>query len=1047
MFMSKLLKSRFILEVVFGVMAVSFLSAFALATVSAEEMMTAEAPCTITKTLKFGSKGYEVKCLQKNLGVKTTGYFGKLTKAAVVAFQTSKGLKADGVFGAKSRAAWSASAMMVAAPVVPAVAPAPVAAATGPVAVALATDTPAAGSSIVNSQATASVASFTFTGKGTVSSVTLKRTGFSDSTTLTNVYLYDGMTRLTDGYSFSSTTSELTMNNLGIMIDGSKNIMVKADVLSTATNTSSTIAVSLVGFTSGTDKNTVNLSGNVVAVVSAPIATITFSGVNTVSAKPVDAGTTTTLWGAPIQVNTRDLWLKGINFRITGSAPSDALSSIKLYVNGEEKAMDKVVTIMGTTYSMFDLSAAPIKLTTGAHNLEVRAKIEKGSNRDVTFAVQQAADVVVFDPQVGVNIAIGTSGAGVLPNTAGKVTINTGSVSVEKDSTFNTLTNIVGGSSNVPIAKFKVRAYGEDVKVSSIIVTPSFPTNPANPAPAGLDNISLYFNGSQIGTQQDWTSGNLTFQLGSQMIVSAGVDSILEVRSDIRTNASVNYISGSIKADLAVGASNAQGQSSLTSINVPTGVINGTTLTIQTANLAISKNPNYSTQNVNPNDSGVKIGSFVLQNQSSVESVRITTLNVALTFGDGTSATNYTALKTSETSGSGATPIQPAASNSFSVDFTLAPGATKTIDILANTGSATGNTVKVTATLTVTSIGSTSNISTTSSVIPGQTLTSTTGTVDNPTVVTASTTSAQFIAAGGTAGAADASKLTLNFVSTNGASVINKLKFTATDSDANNDAISFVKVGGVSAPVVGGTAYLTGLSLQVPNGGSLSKEVLVSYSKVGTGATTPGTTASVALSEFEYTSGGTTITTTGLTIPATAINMTLVGSKPTVIVPSVTGSGFSLTSDMKIGEVTVVADSKGNIKLDRIIFTSSVSGYSNAPIAITDARITLGTDSNAITGSLCTPTGLFVTCNLGTASTTDYDGLEITAGTSQMLSLYGTASGANTGTGKAQVSTKIVAQATDFIWDDTSTVGGAGSKALTASNIVNFPNSSYTVSQ
>ncbi len=56
-------------------------------------------------TLKQGSKGYEVKQLQKKLNLLDDGIFGPLTEEAVRAFQKSKGLTADGIVGPKTWAA------------------------------------------------------------------------------------------------------------------------------------------------------------------------------------------------------------------------------------------------------------------------------------------------------------------------------------------------------------------------------------------------------------------------------------------------------------------------------------------------------------------------------------------------------------------------------------------------------------------------------------------------------------------------------------------------------------------------------------------------------------------------------------------------------------------------------------------------------------------------------------------------------------------------------------------------------------------------------
>ncbi|MEK7081232.1 MAG: peptidoglycan-binding domain-containing protein, partial [Patescibacteria group bacterium] len=231
--MSKLLKSKFLI----GVLVVAVM---AVGVVVVNATQAAAETCTITKTLRVGSKGAEVKCLQAVVGVTADGSFGPKTKAAVVAWQANAGLVADGIFGSKSRAAWSGGAVSGNFPAgctsasgfssttgqacyalpsntFPAgctsaagfspttgvsCSTGAVVAQTGPVSAALATDTPASGYIIAN-QATADLAHFTFSGTGTLSTVVLQRTGVSDQNTLSNLYLYDGATRLTDGYSFN----------------------------------------------------------------------------------------------------------------------------------------------------------------------------------------------------------------------------------------------------------------------------------------------------------------------------------------------------------------------------------------------------------------------------------------------------------------------------------------------------------------------------------------------------------------------------------------------------------------------------------------------------------------------------------------------------------------------------------------------------------------------------------------------------------------------------------------------------------------------------
>jgi len=64
---------------------------------------------TGTTTLRVGSKGEEVKCLQATIWVTADGIFGPKTKAAVEAWQAVKDLVADGIFGANSRAVFVVS--------------------------------------------------------------------------------------------------------------------------------------------------------------------------------------------------------------------------------------------------------------------------------------------------------------------------------------------------------------------------------------------------------------------------------------------------------------------------------------------------------------------------------------------------------------------------------------------------------------------------------------------------------------------------------------------------------------------------------------------------------------------------------------------------------------------------------------------------------------------------------------------------------------------------------------------------------------------------
>ena len=1125
---------------------------------------------TFSRNLTTGAVGADVKCLQVILNrsaatqVATTGAgspgaetttFGPKTLVAVKKFQQANGLTAANQVGPLTRAKLTA---MIGTSTGTGTGTGTTT--TGPVSAMLALDTPAAGA-VIGGQATADLLHVNFTGNGTVTSVTLNRTGISDQNLFTNVYLFDGNTRISDGYSFG-VNSQLVMNGLSINVNGSKTISVRADVMAGASATQGSAVVSLTGFTANGTTVSANVVGNQMAVVSGSLATA-YLGANTYAgATPaVNAGTTQyTVWSAPMQVNTRAVMLKTANFKMVGSAPSNALANIRLFVDGVDTG--KVATVMsisGSNYASFDLTSAPITLLTGSHTVDVRVDVILGASRTVQLSVQQASDLTVTDPQVGVNIAVlGASGAAFTSNAGSTVSINQGSGSVVVDPTFTSVTNVPAGATNAVIGKFVIHGYGEDVKVNTIAITPTlsslasttctlaavttaqavtctstsgfvagnaitsagngavgtvnsitnsttmnvtFATAPTAAsqvtavADKGLNNVTLYFNGSQIGSTQSPTASNsaLTFTLGSQMIIPAGQDSKLEVRADLQQQSTTTaYGAGTIVVTVGSGATvNAQGQSSQNTFFLPgsatvAGTQATTGLSISSASLVVAKNTAYTSQAVTPNTAGVKIGSYIVQNQSTSESVRLTTLTVSLWSDAGaTAALNTTAttslaglssLKTSASSDS----IQPTASNTFSINETLAPSASKTIDIFADTHDA-ATLAQVSTRLTVASIGVTSNISSPGTAAVGQLVTLSTGTLGTPTVVTSgtnATTTSQYVASGAT-GATNASQVSFNFTSASGTSTINELKFAVLQG---NGSITNICVDSAHcAQPFNGVADITGLNLVVPAEG-LQQPVQISYASVGTYGLVSPTVSQIGLSYIKYVSGGTTTIacptsvtpegnsavtcspTSGNTIlPATLAAaqksqpIALVGSVPTVTVASTSNSGLQLgtgVANQKIGEVTIAASAQGGIRVRTIAFTIGKSGFSTTSMSLATATPTLNIGSTPVAGSACTITGAStgITCTMtGSDYSTD---LIIGKGQSQTFNLYAAVAGAPASGEVSSVSSSV--SATGFVWDDASWNGVSNGLALSGQNasyatngqIINsWPTSSYVLHQ
>lgn len=662
-------------------------------------------------------------------------------------------------------------------------------------------------------------------------------------------------------------------------------------------------------------------------------------------------------------------------------------------------------------------------------------------------------------PATGYNFVNWSDGSTANPRTDTNVTANVSvtanfafgtNVTVSVDPTFTSQTTITGGATNAVIGRFIIHGYGEDVKIGSLQVNPSLTSS--NPTFNELENITLYFNGSQVGTQQNWTSGTLTFQLGSQMIAPAGQDSTLEIRADIMGNNNINYTAGTLALTLPAETSNATGQSSQTTLGIPTTDVSTTGLSIQSASLSIIKNSAYADQAIAPNTAAVKIGSYTIQNQSSAEGIRLTSLKIKMVDANGVQLdsnstppiTNFSALRTSDTTGSGSTPIQPTGLDTLSVNDVLQAGASMTLDVFANTGSSASGSFKTE--ISVCSIGTVSNVATCTPsadvYLIGQTITLGTGTIATPTLVVSSTTPSQYISSSGS-GATNATQAAYNFVSSNGVSTITELKFTITDS-ASNNSVTNICVGSVCAAPVSGIADLKGLSLAVPNGGGgFYVNAQASYAPVGSGGLTSGTTSNIALSYYKYTSGG-TANIKQAPDDFTAISakqITLVGSSPTVTINSTSNSGLILGAQNKIGQASFSANVTGSIRLNTITFNIGDSGLTTTSPSISSPFIAIG--STQVAGSSCVAgSGIStVTCTLGSGYSSDYS---ISAGQTQTFNLFATVNGTAIDGATVIISSSLTP--TGFIWDDTSTSGASGT-GLNGNLIYSFPTASYSIYQ
>ena len=993
--MSNLLKSKFLL----GVMTVAIMFVGVVA-VNAKTA-SADTCSTGTVTLRVGSKGEAVKCLQAAVGVSADGSFGPKTKAAVVAFQSINGLVADGLFGNKSRAVLVAnggvsgsfpagcasasgysSTTGQACYAIPSSTTLPagctssagyspttgascatgvVVNATGPVSVALASDNPASGSFIVPASGV-QFAKFTFSGTGTVTSVKLQRTGISASTTLSNVYLYDGATRLTDGSSIGSDNT-VTFNTLGgiFSVAGSKTITVVADTLVADYS----LAFKLVGYTANGTASVVSVAGNEMFGAAATLATVALAAATGSGA--TDAGPDINVWQSTATVNTRDVLLNRLALRQIGSITSADINNFKLYVDGV--LSQTVASLDSNGYVTF---STPVVLKTGARILKVTADILGGSSRTVFMSLRGSYDISAADTQYNAN---GTA-TGTFPNTVTAFTVNAGTMTVVK-ATDSPSSNVTIGASDQNLATYKFTAYGEPIKVETLRV--GMITTGGTVTEHQLRNVRILVNGAQVGSNTSvpaaavgsFTSGTGT-QFTTNFVVYPGTPAIVEVHSDIYDNEDTDNIAATTVTAIQVAliggnTSNAVPQVSLGTIHTPSttsaGGVLGNVISIGSGSISVAKTSSYTSPQTTavPSSGAYKIASFQLSGNAT-EAVNLNTIYVGWTTGSTVGEDvdlsdlyvvyggTMTPVKGTVATAAGDSDVSEN-SNSWSINRVLAKNETIQVDVYATLASTVG-TDSIIATLAVAGTTANSGIATyadasdpasLSAGLAGQTITGAAGTFAIAKD-TANTAPAQIVDDSGTI-----KSLTTKFVSTTDSYTVTDV--TATISGTGGiSALSTVtlknhdtgEIIGSAKPAATSITW-SGLNILVNAGTTLRVDAELALSPVGAGAGTTGGAIATTITTVTARNSSGTSCVTGASQTGTCTSATSVGNAiyvykaiPTISqVTMTTGVGTLSSGTMTLSKFKIDTNGTGTIAWNRILFTLTKT----TPVGLADFKL------------------------------------------------------------------------------------------------------------
>jgi len=926
--------------------------------------------CTITsfdRNLKVGMTGDDVKCLQIVLnsdpdtkladeGVGSPGnettYFGPLTKAAVIKFQEKYasdvlapwGLTAGtGFVGSTTRAKLNEILGGAVTPTeeeeeeeVPVEAG---------LTIELAADTPAAGT-LVAGQGLASLAKFTFiNGDSTEVKVTqlkLTRLGVSADATLSNVYLFDGATRLTDSASVSSgvITFTDTAGIFTIPAGTSKTITVKSDIDSGTNGQTVGVGVNT-GADITTDASAVNgtfpINGNLMSIATATLAGVDFNATTTPSTASVDPQDDYTVWQNVVTITTRAVNFTRFSLREIGTIDYSDLQNFRLYVDGVQVG-SAVANLDDDGYVTFDLSASPKKLEAGARTIKVVADIIGGSSRNFKFSLRKAADAEFIDTQYGVTVLPTANSSTFTARTTGIQTVNSGTITITKMSD-SPAGNVVNGAPAVTLAKYEVKAAGEKVKIESLRV--AVVVDDSNVG--YLRNGMLLANGVQVGSTSnlydtDTSPGYTTFSLGSSLIVEPGSPVTLEVVADIYDNAGDNDLSNgdTIQARIVGGdLDNAQGLVSLATIDAPSSSVDGNQLTVAEGDLTLSKYTAYTNQTLVAPLTAAKLAHFTLT-AGTTEDVNINTITV-----DFDNSNNTGAFDASDdlsnlyvTYGGNTTNVKATVSdsgNSWSINYVLEAGTTIDVIVYADVDSSAysaSTTDTLQADMTITGTTAESATTATGGETSGQTITFGSGT---------------FVAAKGddtplaqiVAGDQTVTGATFKFTALYDTFTIKELKVAVSSATVSGAIVNATLKDGstelatqpfsVSSNTV---AYFTGLDIEVPSNTSKTLTVDLNLSTPSATTSTSQVNAALTLTWMKYANSQGVETsddspeessnTTDQSNDPAGNALYVYKSIPTFTYSALSGSTFINGSQTDIYEFKVAADSKGAIGIKQI---------------------------------------------------------------------------------------------------------------------------------
>ena len=1002
---------------------------------------------TFTQNLTIGSTGADVTALQQILVSKghlvmptgvSTGYFGSLTKAAVIKLQTAEGISpAAGYVGPITRAKLNSMGGPVVGPVIPTGGSLSVAAGIQPV------------QQIAPGGATrVPFTRFTLTAGSAdvvVNSVTVQRVGPGQDGAFAGVVLIDENGAQ---IGIAKTLNSLHQANIG------EPFTVKAGTTRTLTVAGNLVALATIASTYAGEVpafSVVAINTSVPVVGSLPI-----TGTGQVTNGTLTLGTVTMtesydpgLQNKPIgtanykfatikaSVSGEDVRLYSIRWNQAGSASSADVANVITEIDGI-----KYPTIMSADGKYYTTTfGSGIVIAKGfSKEISIIADIIGGPGRTIDFELYRTTDLYASGETYGYGITPTTSTGFTASNpwyNGSIVTIQAGSITTVGKATEVASTNIAVNVPNQLLGGFATQFVGEPVTIAGLTVYIAT-SSAALGSAAQVTNVTIVdSNGAVVAGPVDSSTATSTLSVAfTDSITFPTSRAVYTIKGKLPTTA----VNGAV---LTLSTSPASwttptGLNTGNSITISQGGFNMNSMTVKSATTSITVSSQPVSQNIVAGGQNVLFMNLQLDASASGEDIRMTSIPLVQT---GTIA-DITGCQLYDTSVSGWGILGVGAINTgsnvpttlstsgtdttftFDAPLTITKGTVKTLALKCNVGTAaSGNyvwSIDVADTFAATGITSGTSIVPTVTSASSGTMTAQSGSL----ALSVSASSPSYaIAAGGTSGITAG---VLKFRATNEEIILNKigLKLTNLASSSSSD-LNTVSIYDFSKPVgsqLVGTAQFTGtntiatstLDIPVTLPKDTDKELTVKVHLADIGQSQSGVEGHLIAvdpdsAEGSGQSSGGTIAS-GATAGVAGIRA--FNTFPTVVLDTLASTG--VMGDGKLMRFKVTANSSGDVGLYqftlKIATTTGVSVNDVGVYAFTNSEYSSPVSNQGANGLIGSAQSIINPADVATAfeiaATTNQ--ITVPAGQSLYFEVRATVSGVDTGD---SVSTTLVGDA------------------------------------